>query len=227
MTGAAELLGQLIGPHITGIEDTLVLKLPCLHRRYVIDSLAMAGFTSHSGNQPIQFQLITEGGPGPMTAKTMARLVHTDRAARRLVERPRHIARIPNREIKGSGFPVETQVAFIERSVVSKEISLTGFPLAECVEDGLGDCVFAVTNCVEALVATADNFVGVGSRAKREPRMSAEYFAGCHRFEGPAHCRCALVHRFFLMTLNACLRAGVFRVPVFRTPGRGHRRLTG
>src|SRR6266568_1258374 len=225
MTGATELLRQLIGAHPAGIEDTFVLKLLCLHRRDMIDSRTMAGFTGYSGNQSIQLQLITVGGAGSMAGKTMACLVYADCASGRFVERRRHITRITDREIKCSDVPVKTQVAFIERSVVSKNISLTGLALTERIENRLRDCILAIRNGVEGLVAAPHNFVAVRSRAKREPRMGAKYFAGGHRFKGPAHCRCVLV-RFFLMTLDTGLWAGVFRVSVSRTPRCGHRYLT-
>src|SRR5512132_3097010 len=218
MTRTAKLLRHLVRPHVSRIEDALILKVLGLHRRNMLRTRSVTRLASHTGNQSINPQLQTADGAGSVTTKTIARLIRTDCSARSLGQGRWRSVLIAHGPIQGLSVFVKTYAALIKSAVVSKDIGLAGFPLAERVQNRFRESVRTVRYRVETLITFARDLVGVLATFESELRERAQHSAGGNRFHGLTH-RGQVLACFIRMAFRASLRSNVFRVFLVWTPG--------
>src|SRR6266550_843397 len=188
MTRTAELLRELIGTHLPGIEDAFVLKLLRFHCRDMIRAWSMACFTGYTRHKAVQLQLISGSGARAVTRKAVAGFVHADLSARSDFERRWYIERIPNSDIETLNVFVEAESTLVERAIVPEDVGLARLALAERVKDRLGDGVNSIGYRVQTLVAPTHDLVSIWSTAKRHTRMRAKDLASGNRLKRSPHC---------------------------------------
>ncbi len=90
-------------------------------------------------------------------------------------------------EVETLDFPIVTNAAFVEHSVMSKHISLTGLPLAKAIEDGFGNRVQTITDCLDAAMSIPRNLVVIGTVAKVELSMGFQKLTTFDGFQRATH----------------------------------------
>src|SRR5437016_10238477 len=93
-------------------------------------------------------------------------------------------------EIESLSLLVVTDAALIEDALVLKHVSLTGFSLAEAIENGFGNRTLTIADCIDAAVPFAGNLVAIGTVAKVQPGMGLENLTTFNRCQRATHRVC-------------------------------------
>src|SRR5262245_543824 len=135
MTGAAEVLAQLIAAEPSRIEDLVLIRLAGFACRHVLGAGAVTRLASDSRRQLLEMQLIAADRAGRVAIEALHDFVPGESIANRFNHRLRARILMAKCQVQALDLGVKAHAALVIITGVFEHVSLSGLPLPEAVKD--------------------------------------------------------------------------------------------